>query len=51
MLNHVVLPSGRAMFRTMPLAAGSPPAVKTIGMVCVCCCITLVAAYRLYLPN
>ena len=38
------------MFRTMPLAAGSPPAVKTIGMVCVCCCITLVAAYRLYLP-
>ena len=35
------------MFRTMPLAAGSPPAVKTIGMVCVCCCITLVAVAEL----
>src|SRR5262249_2949064 len=32
-LNPVVLPSGRAMFRTRPLATGSPAPVKTIGTV------------------
>src|SRR5262245_25318680 len=43
-LNPVVLPSGWAMLSTKPLTTGSPPAVKTIGMVLVCRWTAIVAA-------